>query len=194
MEKGGEDVDSWAEEAVRELEVDLKRLELDGEAKRTALERAQSDYEAVMAEQTTVRRMLEWAAKKLPVQDVSVEAKLAPVRLTVRTPTHWQHAAAEQPTQTDLAVQALKQLNGRANTAEIRERLEEAGYQYNQTQVRSALKYLAKKKNSPVEATGAGEWRLRNDAEQAPGEIVPAEIVPAEIAPAVNGIRIGGSL
>ncbi len=99
-------MDSWAEEAVRELEVDLKRLELDGEAKRTALERAQSDYEAVMAEQTTVRRMLEWAAKKLPVQDVSVEAKLAPVRLTVRTPTHWQHAAAEQPTQTDLAVPA----------------------------------------------------------------------------------------
>ncbi len=182
-------MDSWAEEAVRELEVELKRLELDGEAKRTALERAQSDYEAVMAEQMTVRRMLDWATKKLPVQAVIGEAKLAPVAMTIRAHTIRSHGIAEQPTQTDLAIQVLKQLNGRANTAQIRERLEEAGYQYNQTQVRSALKYLAKKKNSPVEATGAGEWRLRNDVEQAPGEIVPAEI-----APAVNGIGIGGSL
>jgi len=157
-------MDTWAEEAVRELQVELKRLDLDAETKRAALERAQADYDTVMAEQATVREMLTWASKRLPVQDV---VEVTPT-LRVQAYASRQLSVAGPPAQTDLAIQALRQLGGSATTVQVREQLEQAGYQYNQTQIRSALKYLARKNNPEVEATGPGAWRLRSGTEDVP--------------------------
>jgi hypothetical protein len=182
-------MDTWAEQAVRELEVDLKRLDLDAEAKRTALEHAQAAYEAVVAERATVRGMLDWAIKKLPVQADAAEVVLEPAAVSVQAHAFRQPGTTEQPTQTDLAVHALRQLGGRANTAQVRERLEQAGYQYDQTQIRSALKYLAKKKNPQVEGLGPGEWRLLGEVEYVPDEptAVPDMNGTKGVVPAMNG-------
>jgi multidrug resistance efflux pump len=170
-------MDTWAAEAVRELEVELKRLDLAMEAKRTALERAQADYDSVLAELATVRRMLDWATKKLPVpatEDMpTTSAGIQPSTSPTDSP--------DRPAQTDLAIHALRQLGGQSSTVQIREVLEEAGYKYDQTQIRSALKYLAKKRNPPVEATGGGTWRLLEEIDYVPNE--------PESVPAMNGAK-----
>jgi hypothetical protein len=175
-------MNAWAELAVRELKVELKRLDLDAEAKRTTLDRAQAEYEAVMAERATVRGMLDWAVKKVPVQELELPEPLLEMRrVNVSAPVSPPPGAIERPAQTDLAIHALRQLGGRASTAQVRELLEGAGYQYDQTQVRSALKYLANKKNPQVEAAGVSMWRLRDEAEEVAYE--------SESVPAVNGTR-----
>ena len=130
-------LDTWTGTAVRELEVELRRLDLDAETKRTDAERAQAEYDAVLTQQVTVRRMLEWARKK---QAQQVEEPTLPEDSPVL------EAELVSPPQTDLCIRALMQIGRPATTAEIRERLQRAGYQYDQTQLRSAMKYLSRKK------------------------------------------------
>jgi hypothetical protein len=192
-------MDTWAEQAVRELEVDLRRLDLDAEAKRVALERAQADYDAVIAEQATVRGMLDWARKRRSQQAAepapaildsamaAADAGSTAVPLlgviSAGAPVAGQAVEAEPPAQTELCVNVLTQLGRPADTAEVRRSLEQAGYPFSQTQVRSALKYLAGKKKPPVESVRPGVWQLTGA-----GAFVPAG---SESVLAMNGT--GGS-
>jgi len=192
-------MEAWPEEAARELEAELKRLDLDGETKRVQLERAQAEYNAVTAEQATMRGLLDWIRKRHPQQaaepisdadsmaedsrDIGSIVRHAADTVTEVVPAPVQPAEAESPTQADLCKRELRQLGHDAETAEIRRRLEQAGYKFSQSQVRSSLKYLARKKNPEVESVRPGVWRL----------LSAPEYVPLESAnvPAMNGA--GGS-
>lgn len=157
---------TWANEAVRELETELNRLGLEAEAKRVEVERAQAAYDAVLAEQATVSQMLEWARLRAIQRSAESPAGAATAdgasQPSAESPAPVALPVSELPAQTDLVVRALRQLGGEAESVAIRERLEQAGYAYDQTQVRSALKYLSRKKDSPVESLRPGLWRLRS--------------------------------
>jgi hypothetical protein len=170
-------MDTWTESAMRELEVELKRLELDVEAKRVAAEQAQAAYEAVLAEQAMVRRMFEWTRGR----QVRGAEEPAPASMPIVVSPQ---AELAHPIISELCIQVLTQLGGPVATTEVRQRLEQAGYEFRQDQVRSALKYLAsKKKNPPVEGVRPGVYRLRGRTGYVPPE--------SASVPAMNGTREG---
>jgi multidrug resistance efflux pump len=175
-------MDTWADVAVRELEVELKRLDLDADAKRAGLERLQADYDAVIAEQATVRGMLDWTRKKQAAESASAESAESTVTadlnghgtLAAVAPAAVQPEEAEPEAQTELCIKVLTQLGRPAETAEIRRHLEQAGYTLNQTQVRSALKYMAAKKNPRVQSIRPGLWVLTGASFPAVPALIPA--------------------
>ena len=85
--------------------------------------------------------------------------------------------------QSELCLWALQQAGQPLSTTEIRLALEREGYSYTQMQVRSALKYLARKKPPRVAGTG-GTWQL-------PRADVLTLVTPAAVTgtPALNGAR-----
>jgi len=155
----------------------LNRLDLDTEAKRAGLERAQAEYDAVLAEQATVRGMLDWARRKQAqrvTEEPAVAASMHQLGVVLA-------AEPVPPSQTELCVRVLTQFGRDTETVEVRKSLNQAGYDFTQAQVRAALKYLARKKNAPVKSVRPGVWRLTG----APFPAGPAGV------PAANGA--GGS-
>lgn len=74
-------------------------------------------------------------------------------------------------TQTELTLRVLEDLGRPASTKEIRDRLARDGHVLSQNQVRSTLKYMARKPDSPVETeTGSGVWRLSRSALNGAGD------------------------
>jgi len=161
---------AWTEAAVRELEVELNRLDLDTEAKRAGLERAQAEYDAAIAEQATVRGMPDWARRKQARQAAEEPAvaasmhQFSTVLATESTPL----------AQTELCMRVLTQFGRDTQTVEVRKSLNQAGYDFTQAQVRAALKYLARKKNPPIKSVRPGVWRLTGAPFPAGSAAVPA--------------------
>ena len=74
-------------------------------------------------------------------------------------------------TNTDLTLQVLEDLGRPASTKEIRERLAKDGHELTQTQVRSTLKYLARKPAYGVTTeSGSGVWRIDRSALNGAGD------------------------
>jgi hypothetical protein len=74
-------------------------------------------------------------------------------------------------TNTDLTLQVLEDLGKPASTTEIRERLAQDGHELTQTQVRSTLKYLARKPAYGVTTEpGSGVWRIDRSALNGAGD------------------------
>jgi hypothetical protein len=66
-------------------------------------------------------------------------------------------------TNNELCLRVLTALGRPATTREIRERLARDGHEMSQMQVRSTLKYMARKPHFGVTTeTGSGVWRLQN--------------------------------
>jgi hypothetical protein len=74
-------------------------------------------------------------------------------------------------TNTDLTLRVLEDLGRPASTTEIRERLAGDGHELSQTQVRSTLKYLARKPAYGVTTEpGSGVWRINRSALNGAGD------------------------
>jgi len=71
---------------------------------------------------------------------------------------------------TQLSMETLEKMGRSASTKQVRESLARDGHEYSQSQVRAALKYLAGKKNPPIESTKPGVWRLRTSDAPVPFE------------------------
>lgn len=148
-------------EMVAKAEADLRAADSDAEVAKAEVERATAAYGAARQHQANMRATLEWL--RIQHRDHSM------LPATVPEVTHLRPAKpgrtlfgkpAPRVSQADLCLQALEELGRPATTTEVRDKLAAGGHQYETAQVRSALKYLTRKKDAPAESIKPGVWRL----------------------------------
>lgn len=158
---------------------DLKEAEAASTAANARAEAAQADAAAKKEHLKEMRAVVEWVRARSEAQPPA-EPAASPQDATA---TRFGRPIPEI-SNTDLSLQGLEKLGRTASTREISDQVKRDGHDLSPAQVRGALKYLAKKPNSPVETTpGSGLWRLRGD----PGQVAPFQPRAVTMFPAGNG-------
>jgi DNA topoisomerase IA len=154
-------------EMIRQAEADLKKADTDVDVTDADVHRAQQANAAAKQRQVNMRATLSWLRQQAEHAEQAEQARIV-------EPTHVEQALVEEQAviqerfgkpvpevkQSDLCLMALEHLGRPSTTTEIREYLQREGYTYDQSQIRSALKYLGRKKSAPVESPRTGVWRL----------------------------------
>jgi hypothetical protein len=124
------------ETMIHQAEADLRQAEAQDEQAEAELRRAEAARAVTQAEVARMSGVLDW----LRQQQHSRPQEHPPASPAATT-------SRPVPTmnQSELCLWMLGKLGRSASTTEIRENLEREGYPYNQTQVRAAIKYLARK-------------------------------------------------
>jgi hypothetical protein len=170
---------------LREAEADLRKADSEVELTQAEIQRAQEANAAARQRQANMRATYDWLSQRLKDHSdddlsASVAESTSPqVKQTASIPAQESDSAVvadsqvaptskrvfgkpvPQVTLSSLTEEALEKLGRAATTREVRIKLQEDGHQYDQDQVRHALKYLARKKSSPVENPKLGVWQLR---------------------------------
>lgn len=171
---------------LREAEADLRKADSEVELTQAEIERAQEANAAARQRQADMRATFDWLRQRLKDHPDDLSASVAEststqVKQTASIPAQESDSAVVADSQvaptsrkvfgkpvatvtlSSLTQEALEKLGRAAKTSEIRIKLLEDGHQYDQDQVRHALKYLARKKSSPVENPQPGVWQLRRN-------------------------------
>jgi multidrug efflux pump subunit AcrA (membrane-fusion protein) len=119
---------------IEQAEADLRQAEAQDEQAEAELRRAEAARAATQAEVAKMRGVLDWLRQHGRPQE-------RPPASPPATPDR----PAPTMNQSELSLWMLGKLGGSASTTAIRENLEREGYPYDQTKVRAALKYLARK-------------------------------------------------
>lgn len=162
----------WAQ-VLEKVEADLRAADADVEVTQADMERAVAAHAVAVEQQAHMRATHEWVRQQArdpsgvpalshtpPAQPILPPGLAAPVK-----PRKLFGKDMPATPLTQLSMETLEKMGRSASTKQVRESLARDGHEYSQSQVRAALKYLAGKKNPPIESTKAGVWRLRtNDA------------------------------
>ncbi len=146
-------------------EADLREAEAASVAAQARADAAQVDAAAAARRAAEMRAVWEWlrtqtAQPPAPAESPKQASKPQAMRFGRPVP---------ETAITDLAHQSLENLGGQATTREIRDRLAREGHNFEQGQIRAAMRYLSKKNNPVVETTpGSGLWRLQGGQQAAP--------------------------
>lgn len=153
-------------------EADLKKANTNVDLRRADVDRAQAAYADAREQQAKMQATCDWLRERLgdhreeatvvpdsgPTPAATSKPALAPTGMLFGKPM-------PEVTNTGLCLRALEQLGKSATTKEIREKIRELGHELDQGQVRGSLKYLASRRNSPVENPESGVWLLRRSSE-----------------------------
>jgi hypothetical protein len=182
-------VNQWWEDMLAKAEADLRAADADVEITQAELEKATAANAAAIERQANMRATREWVRQLRPsgepVAPGAPATRPAPARTPAAAGTTRKLFGKDMPVTplTQLSMETLEKLNRSASTKQVRESLARDGHEYSQSQVRGALKYLAGKKNPPIESTKPGVWRLRRVNP-------PAPFTPE---PTVSGVAMNGS-
>jgi hypothetical protein len=158
-------------------EADLRKANTNVEVREADVARAQAAYADAREQQTKMQATCDWLRERM--HEVSGEeatvlapaAETAPAHVTKSVPgpsgTLFGKPMPEV-TNTGLCLRALELLGKPATTREIRAKVRELGHELDQDQVRGSLKYLAGRKDSPVENPEMGVWLLQRSDGTAP--------------------------
>jgi hypothetical protein len=165
---------------LQDAEADLRRKITNVELRQVDVDRAEAAYADAVEKQAVVQNTCDWLRERLRElpearlralpDEPAQEAATAPPSEPASNPAA-QLAPAPvgtlfgrpmpEVTNTGLCIRALEQIGQAATTKEVREKIRELGHELNQGQVRGSLKYLAGRRNSPVENPEPGIWLLR---------------------------------
>jgi hypothetical protein len=147
-------------EMIQQADADLRQAEARDEQAEAELRRAEAARAVTQAEVARMRGVLEWLRQhSKPQGRTAMPAAAASGR------------PAPTMNQSELCLWELEKLGGSGGTTDIRLALEREGYTYEQKQVRSALKYLARK--GKIQGSG-GIWHLPGGGTAAP---FPADVM-----------------
>lgn len=159
---------------LEDAEADLRKANMNVELREQDVQRAQTAHVAAREQQAKMQATCDWLRERL--RDLPEEAATAPAPQPTPAPIAKPAAASTgtlfgrpvpEVTHAELCRNALEHLGKSARTREIREQIREFGHELDQGQVRSALKYLARRRGSGVENPEPGVWLLRPDGEAA---------------------------
>jgi hypothetical protein len=153
----------------------LKRAQAEAQEATAAREAAQAraaaavaDANAAVAHEEATHKTVAWIQQQTTEPAAPVERTEQADRVPAPTATRFGRPVPEVP-QTELCRRVLEDLGRPASTREIRDRLARDGHELSQSQVRSTLKYMARKPSFGVETeTGSGVWRLQRSSAAAP--------------------------
>ena len=175
-------------EMLREAEADLRKASTNVELRQADVDKAQAAYASAREQHAKMQATCEWIRERLrdrPEEAASAAAAqptLAAAANPVPAPTGTLFGKPmPEVTNTSLCVRALEQLGTSATTKEVREQIRKDGHELSQGQVRQTLKYLADRKNPPVENPEPGVWLLARSA------VVP--LADATVLPLNNTAR-----
>lgn len=154
-------------EMIQRAEADLRTAEADVDVTHADVDRAQAALAAARDRHASMRATLNWLRQLGDQPEEDDQAKTPEPVLDAEPVLVEERFGKPVPavTQSDRCLQALERLGRPSTTTEIRENLAHQGYVYDQSQVRSAMKYLARKRSALVENPRTGMWRLtRADA------------------------------
>ena len=147
---------------------------------------AVAEADAALEHEKAMQTTLAWLQQQATAAERPIERAQQTERVSAPTATRFGRPVPEV-TQTERCLRVLQALGRPASTKEIRDRLARDGHEFSQMQVRSTLKYMARKPSFGVETeSGSGVWRLRGSAAAPfPGDGTMTG------TPAMNGARRG---
>ena len=155
-------------EVIRRAQTDLRRAEAADQAAEAAQSKANAARAETQAELARMRTVLEWLQRR----DGAGASPQAPRPIPTLTPPR----PAPTANNYEVCEWGFEQLGGSSKNPDLRAFLNREGYPFTSTQIRNAIKYLAK--TEKIVNEGGGLWRLVTEGSHNPYPPAPATGVP----------------